>query len=61
MGVGDAVGARAGLLGPIAELQELADRVEWEAELAGVADEREPVAVCSIVDPLVARGAARRG
>src|SRR5262245_2853868 len=60
MRLGDAVGARARLLGPVAERQQLADRVEREAELARMADEREALQMLRVVNALIA-GRARGG
>lgn len=53
---GDAVGVVAGALGVLAEVDQLADRVNGEAEVAGMADEGEPVALLAGIAPLVAFG-----
>ena len=52
--LGDAVHRSTGLIGTIRHRQQVADRVERKAKVAGVADERQPVACRGGVKPLIA-------
>ncbi len=58
---GDAIGVVTGALGMLAELYQCADRVDGEAEVAGVADEGEAVALLAGIAPLVALRALGMG
>lgn len=56
----DGVGLRAGLIGPVLEAQEVTDGTEREAQLAGVADEGQPLPRGLTVEALVADRALGR-
>lgn len=54
---GDGIGSRAGLVGPIGQAQQVADRFQREAEIAGMTDEGQPCKRRPIIEALVARAA----
>ena len=57
LGTGDSVNLGAGLIGAVGQAQKVADRLQRETKLAGVADEGEPVLCGAGIKPLVAGGA----
>lgn len=61
MSLGDVMHLTAGTVGVACEPQELPDRLNLEAELAGMTDEVEPADVPGTVPPLLALGPGRLG
>ena len=57
----DGISLITGPVGMVAEVEQLADRIERETELSRMADEGQPVELCIVVAPLPAFGPARFG
>ena len=63
LGSGDGIGGGAGLVGPVRQAEKVADRLEREAEVAGMADEGQAVERRPGIEPLLPAlrsGAGRR-
>ena len=57
----DGISLITGPVGMVAEVEQLADRIERETELPRMADEGQSVELCIVVAPLSAFGPARFG